>query len=100
MPLFNGPDMRDFLRLERHLENIEGQLNVLVEKQHDHENEPNGHPAKVVWHGMTWPQLMGIGMLILLLVLVSALVGVNFFAELPAIREAADALTQTSPSGG
>lgn len=70
MPLFGGPSERDFLRVEKHLEKIERQLERLNEQQAEHTKRANGHPAKVVWHGMTWPQLIGLLMMVAILVLV------------------------------
>ena len=80
MPLF-GPSEKDFLRLERqlekHLDKIERQLEKIGELQDEHAKRENGHPAKVVWHGMTWAQIIGLGMLVAVLVMAGSLVGFN-----------------------
>ena len=92
MPLFNAPSYKDFLRLEHKVDNLSTMMAEHVATQ-------NGHPAKIVWKGMTWVQLIGLIALVTLLVMVCALVGVNFFAELPAIREFADSIQQPVAEG-
>lgn len=69
MALF-GINAHEIRRVERHLEKIERQLERMVDKQDEHAKRANGHPAKVIWHGMTWPQLIGLGMLAVVLILV------------------------------
>ena len=94
MPLFGGPSAAEFHRLERQFERMERQLEKLVELQEKHAERANGHPARVVWRGMTWPQIMGLGMLVALL----GLVGFEAF-EVESIRGyIVEALQQAEPA--
>lgn len=81
---------RDLVRLERrvdrmedaqdrHFDKIEGLLADIRDEVKKHAAEANGHPPRVVWHGMTWPQIVGLGLVGVVLVLTCALVGINIF---------------------
>ena len=58
-------------RLERKIDNIDRKVDRLSEKHDEHISKENGHPAKIVWHSMTWPQLIGLGLVCIILVIVA-----------------------------
>ena len=101
MPLFGGPSTADFNRLERQFDRIERQLERLVEVQERHADKANGHPAKVIWHGMTWPQLIGLGMLgvILALVGLADVVGLGTSGDISALLQTLETFGENAETG-
>lgn len=70
-----GPDQEVIERLER----IERRLDDVDAELGRHRTEENGHAPRIIWRGMTWSQLMGLG---LLLILVASEVGLDVVAAL------------------
>ena len=107
MALFS--DNRDVTRLERrvdkmedaqqrHFDKIEALLAEIRDEMKKHAERANGHPARVIWHGMTWHQIIGIGLLIIIGVMVGVDTRIDI-GEVGQLREILEAITANSTGG-